>query len=561
MNGRRAYVVVFVLALGWAALLAALIEQPGYTDAYYYYNASQRWVTGDGLTDPYLWTYLDAPAALPAPAFRYWMPLTSLLAAGSMALFGAHFGAAQVPSVLSFAALVTLTYALGLYVGGRRRYGVLGALLVAFGGFYTPFWTTTDAFAPYGLVGAGALIAVGRGRETCDWRWYALGGALSGLAHLARADGVLLLLVLIAVALWPCGGFAPAPPAGDEPSPAPRLAERRSARQARFLPRFFRKSARGTGQRPVLFGALAGVLAYALVMSPWLARNRTQFGAPLPSGGLTTAWLRSYDDLVAYPPNVRAADFWAWGAENILASRWEALRNNAGTFLAVETWVVLGPFALGALWVRRKRPFWWGVALYALALHAAMTLVFAFPGYRGGLFHSSAALLPFWAVLSALGLDGAVAWAAERRRWPRAQAQNVFGGAAALLVVALSLGVLSARLRTWNANGRFYRTLAADLPPEAVVMVNDPPALYYHAGLAGVVVPNADPAVVPEIARQYGVTHLLLDANRTEPFTVLWLGREQRDFLRLLRVYGAETPDPADDRRLFEIVLREQEGP
>ncbi len=308
-------------------------------------------------------------------------------------------------------------------------------------------------------------------------------------------------------------------------------------------------------------GALAGVLAYLLVMTPWLARNWAQFGALLPSGGLSTAWLRGYDALVAYPPNASAADFWTWGAGNILASRWEALRNNAGTFLAVETWVVLGPFALGALWARRERPFWWGVALYALALHAAMTFVFAFPGYRGGLFHSAAALLPFWAVLSALGLDDGIAWLARRRRWPRAQAQNVFGGAAVVLAVALSLGVLSARLPTWNANGRFYRALTADLPPDAVVMVNDPPSLYYHAGLGGVVVPNADPAVVPEIARRYGVTHLLLDVNRTAPFTDLWLGREQRDFLRLLRVYGAETPDPADDRRLFEIVLQEQGDP
>ncbi len=533
MSERRAYALVFVLALGWAGLLAALIEQPGYTDAYYYYNAAERWVGGQGLTDPYLWTYLDAPDTLPTPAFHYWMPLTSLLAAGSMALFGTHFGAAQIPSALSFAALVTLTYALGVAVGGARRHGVLGALLVAFGGFYTPFWTTTDAFALYGLVGAGALVAIGRGkcagalppaprekvrRSSAAWRWYVLGGALSGLAHLTRADGVLLLGVLLAVALWP----------------RPRAHWR---------------------------GALAGLLAYLLVVLPWLVRNWAQFGAPLPSGGLSTAWLRSYDDLVAYPPNLRAADFWAWGAENILASRWEAFRNNLGTFIAVETWVVLGPFALGALWARRKQPFWWGGALYALGLHAAMTLVFAFPGYRGGLFHSAAALLPFWAVLSVLGLEAGVGWLARLRAWPRAQAQRVFSGAAVALAVALSLGVLSARLPRWNANGDFYRTLADDLPPDAVVMVNDPPALYYHTGLAGVVVPNADPSVLPQIARQYGVTHLLLDVNRTAPFTRLWSGSEQRDFLRLIRVYGTETPDPADDRRLFELVLQERSEP
>jgi hypothetical protein len=90
-----------------------------------------------------------------------------------------------------------------------------------------------------------------------------------------------------------------------------------------------------------------------------------------------------------------------------------------------------------------------------------------------------------------------------------------------------------------------------------VLMVNDPAALYYHTGRSGVVVPNADPDVVPEIAARYGVTHLELDVNRTEPFTGLFLGHEGEKkwpFLRLYKLYDAGTADRSDDRRVFEIV-------
>ncbi|HRF96736.1 MAG TPA: hypothetical protein PLZ51_16125, partial [Aggregatilineales bacterium] len=36
-------------------------------------------------------------------------------------------------------------------------------------------------------------------------------------------------------------------------------------------------------------------------------------------------------------------------------------------------------------------------------------------------------------------------------------------------------------------------------------------ALYYHSGFSGVVIPNADVSVIPEIARRYGVTHVVVE--------------------------------------------------
>ncbi|MCD4686727.1 MAG: glycosyltransferase family 39 protein, partial [Anaerolineae bacterium] len=308
---RRFYGIIFLLALVWGSLLAVAIRQPGYTDAYYYFNGGQRFAQGDDLTDPYLWVYVNAPDDLPGPSHTYWMPLESLVAAGSMTLLGAHFGAAQVPSVLCFAGLVTLAGWLGYRIGGERRHAWLAALLVLFSGFFTPFWTTTDTFALYGLVGAGALIAMGRGRESGAWRWYVLSGALGGLAHLTRADGMLFVIVLVIVAWWPDADF---------------------------------------DRRRVLTVMLAGVLAYLLVMTPWFVRNLSEIGTPLPTGGTDTIWMRDYNELVNYPAGASASEFWGWGLGNILQSRLEALANNLGTFIAVETWVVLGPFALAGLW-------------------------------------------------------------------------------------------------------------------------------------------------------------------------------------------------------------------
>jgi hypothetical protein len=46
-------------------------------------------------------------------------------------------------------------------------------------------------------------------------------------------------------------------------------------------------------------------------------------------------------------------------------------------------------------------------------------------------------------------------------------------------------------------------------------MINDPSALYYFTGLSGVVVPNAPPNVIPELAKRYGVAYVVLDNNPT----------------------------------------------
>jgi hypothetical protein len=506
---RRDAMIVAILTLIVGTAMAAGIRNPGYTDAYYYFNAGQRLVQGKGLTDAALWTYIGAPAGLPVPSHLYWLPLTSLVAAGGMALFGPTFDAAQVLFVPIYAGLVLVGFSVGALIGGTRRVAWFAAILTMFSGFFMPFWTTTDGFALYGLVGSLALLTMGLGRRSSDWRWFAISGAMCGLAHLTRADGVLLLGVLLVVAVTSTSSPVPLS-ASREGEPANNNSLNL---QWRFI-------------FPVV-----GIIAYLLVMTPWFVRNLNAVGAILPAGGFQTAWMRDYNEIVNYPPTISLQDFLAWGSSNILQSRLDALTTNLGHFVAEQGWVILWPFMLIGLWRRRRNPLLTGFWLYALGLHLVMTFVFTFPGPRGGLFHSESALLPFWSALGVLGLDEVIMWLAKRRRWRQAEAQLVFG--VALLLWAIGFSIFTFIGKSPGLNGEdYFPQLAKLLPSDAVVMINDPSALYYYTGLSGVVIPNTPSSTIPELVQRYGVNTLVLDGNvRALPMRDLYEGRESPPFL------------------------------
>jgi hypothetical protein len=516
----RDYLLLGIIALGVGVALMLSVQEPGYTDAYYYYNAAERLAQGDGLTDPYIWIYLNTPDELPAPSHTYWMPLTSLLSGLSMSLFGTSFTAAQLPSLVLLVALVVFTGWLGNTLGGSARYGWLGGLLVLSGGYYFPFWLTTDAFALYGLLGAAALVTMGYGVQYGDWRWFIATGVLSGLAHLARNDGVLLAVIALVLIWWPW-------------------------RPATFSQHLQRGIA-----------SLAVVGAYILTMLPWFIRNITVTGEPLPGGGVGTIFLRGYHELFAYPVDWSLANFLDWGLANIIDSRIEALLINGATLVAVEGMVILLPLALWALWKHRQEPLVIAFGLYALTLHGVMTFIFAYPGFRGGLLHSSAALFPFWVVFGAIGLDMGIEKMARWRNWNPAQARTVFG--AALLVLGVGIGVGFSRLQAATQDGgNLYQEIDANyLPEDAVLMVNSPPTWYYFTGHWGVPLPQTPLELLPEIVEQFCVTHLVLDLNIIENFDPLFNGTAAPpDFMTQIAHIDRGTEDIKDDVRIYRFTI------
>lgn len=502
---KRDILMLTLIALAVRVLTALPLRVPGYMDAYYYYVAAERIAGGYGLTEPFLWNYLAEPLRLPAPAFQYWMPLTSLIAVPFLVLFGPSFRAAQIPFILLSSLLPALGYCLSMELApGRRKAWVSGFLLI-FTPFYMKFWPTTDSFALYAVLGCGAMLSLLRATRTGRPAWFFLAGLCAGLGHLTRADAPLLLVAFALLLVWP----------GEEIDERMRPLSRRAA------------------------GLLLAGAAYLLVIAPWLCYNRAQTGRVWNSAGTQTIFLRTYDDLYAYGRTFDLASYLSWGWQDILESKLWAAGQNALTAIGVFLSFYLAPLAGWEMWVRRRmglsRLTFWYLAL----LYGVMTLVFTFPGPRGTLLHSGAALLPALMVFAAHGLERAVRSAARRRpSWDIGQAQRVFSvGAVALaglfsaLLYAQALWDAGDPGKMWNTQHAHYQEVEAVIrqsaPADAPVLVVNPPAYYYFARRPALAIPNEPAPVVADVCRRFGASHLILEPDHPHPLDGLYQSKAE----------------------------------
>ncbi len=502
---KRGFGLFALIALVGAFGIVRLIGAPGYTDVYYHMNAATRMASGQGLTDPYIWTYIGALDHLPMPSHLYWMPLTSVIAGVSMSLFNApgDYAVAQLPFIAMFAATACVGYWLGWRLGGTVRHAWVAGLVTLFSGFYTKFWGEIDTFAPYALVGSLCLVmigiatsppnplSVGRGGVKRMIVW-GIAGALAGLGLLTRAAGLLVVVVGAMVIMWMGWRNIKGQTRGSAPTEAKERAHSRAP------------------LREIVIALVALALGYGLVMLPYFARNLQAIGSPLPLGGTQAIWFSEYNDLFNYPPNSSPATLLANGLGTLISSRREALVNNIGTFVAVEGLIVMTPLMLIGLW-RRREAFLLPFALYTLGLHLAMTFVFPFPGYRGGLLHSAAALIPFWAALGVTGLDDVIEWVAKRRRRWNARTAKIFfsGGLVALAIIISYFIGMSGRV-SLKGDTSVYDELSAALPADARILSDDPPELYYYTGRGGASLPNGTPETLLEVARKYEIDYVVI---------------------------------------------------
>ena len=490
-----------MLGLLTAGTMAVFVRAPGYMDAEYYYATAVELSEGRGFQEPFVWNYLDDAATLPHPSHLYWMPLASILAAAGLSAIGGGFRAAQLPLVLLAAGLPLLAAWVAVRLKARARQALLSGMLAAFAGFYLPFLVTTDAFAAYAWIGTLAFVSAAaayRGRSPLVWL---VAGLLVGAGHLARADGVILLL--------PIAGLAAFSPRRRLPSMA-------------LL-----------------------ILGYLLVMAPWMSRNLSTTGSLMGAGGARTLWLTSYDELFAYPASSISFGRWAaQGLGEILAARAQALAANFKTLVVVVGSVILGPFMLAGAWSRRREPLVVVSGIYLLLLVGVMTVAFPFSGARGGLFHSSASVLPILWALAPIGMQRVLEWVSARRGWDPERAWHLFTPAIVAGMIAISGWVAWDRAAAgwpaatrWQASADHHRAVAEALlrldPSPGVVAINDPPGFYLASGLPCVVVPYGDQAILREVAERFDVEWLVLDINHPAPLADVYADPESVRWLAL----------------------------
>ncbi|MCY4019899.1 MAG: hypothetical protein OXG39_10880 [Chloroflexi bacterium] len=517
---------IVALLMAWA-MARLIVHGPSYTDSFYHLNAANSLRAGGGFADNYLWTYIDAPEGLPAPSHRYWMPLTSVLAAIGMALAAApdSFQAAQFMFVLATGGAGLVAYLLARLLGGARRQAWAAGLLTVMGGFFAPRWGAIDTFAPYALVGSLCLLLIGMSAKSKGNRFLysALSGVFAGLCHLTRPDGVLMLFIALLVSSWIQYG--------------------KSAMPSR------------AGWHRGVYPAVI-LICYALTMLPWFLRNVNATGAVLPQGGLRAIWLREYEDLFNYPNDASPRDLFAEGIETLARTRAIGIANGIGTFVAVEGMIALAPFMLIGLWRRRRHPLLRGFWLCAIGIHLLMCLVFPLPGYRGGLFHAVAALFPFWMVLGVMGLDDAIDWIAKGRdSWKRAYIKPLYS--MTLLVVGAGLSAAIAEragIGEGTALPAAYAAMRSVLPDDTRVMINDPARLYYQLGLTGVSLPNESIDVAFAIAVKYDVGYILLENVTDDGFARAAPRKLQFDLDDPPRFLRQIPLEDLPDARLYEFL-------
>ena len=481
MSAARRLTALIGALLVFRLASAAVVFQPGYTDAYYYANVAKRLAAGQGLTADFIWNFLEATGPLPVASHRFWMPLATVLQATGIAglPFLDPFRAAQTMEILVALFIPVVAYAAARSLGGSVNAALAAAALAGLGGAFAPGWVSLDAFAPAAVIGTGFFLSYRRAAAG-DVRWGVGAGLLVGLLFLARAEGALFGLALLALLR----------------SPPSRRAGAAGSAVAMLIGLAWLARDMSLGPQPDLFAR-----------SALLIRYEDFFAMPVVAGHLGSTGVNTVGDVVAALPAV-------------LGAKVAALGTNAVTFVFAFG-LLLVPGAIRAVWARGARPdaraF---VALLGL-VYLVESLVVTLHSTRGSYFHSLAAFFPYGVALGVIG-TGELLRTAERLRVAAAG-----GIVAALIVSAFALGQWDA---SFNGPYRERVAIVSRIPPGPFMAI-DAAAWRWIAERPVVVTPvSLDPCSFAAAAT-YQVSALVLERAHFTSYEPLYRGTLSIDYI------------------------------
>jgi hypothetical protein len=354
---------------------------------------------------------------------------------------------------------------------------------------FAPGLVAADAFAPAALIGTLFFLMSVRAAGG-SVRAGALSGLLVGVLYLARAEGALFGLALLALAARPVSRRA---------------------------------------------GAIGSAVALA-IGGLWFARDLGLGGGDLLARAML---LVRYEDFfrIASPT---ISEFWA-ALPDVLAAKVNAVVTNAATAL-FAFFVLLGPLAAVSSWRLRARPDVRAWASLLALVFLAQSLLWTLHSTRGSYFHSLAAFFPFGIALAAAGAERFLATreAAVGRLW--------LTGAAAL-AVALSTGSIVQWDATFNAGAR-ARAAALDAIPPGPFMAIDAAAWRALSGRSVIVTPADGGGAFSCAAGRYGARSVVLESAHFRAYDAIyneserpaWLGSPvTRESIKVFPVVGRLT--------------------
>jgi hypothetical protein len=502
---------VFLLSLSVKAITAWLQTDPINMDEAYHYINAVTLASGGGFNEAFIWNYLHPPDAVSHPGFMYWMPLTSLIAAAGILAGDISYDSAQSGFVLLSSILPLIAFGLAYSVSANIRHAVVVALLMIFSGFYMHVWTVTDSFTPFAVAGILAICGFSRHLTSGKVGWALFAGAMTGLANLARPDAPLFLVAFLLILALEYFG--------------------RNADRSQI------ESIRPTITVITLIGG------FLLVMTPWYIRNFALFGAITPPGGIKTAWLCQYDDIFSYGKTLTFDAYITCGWDNILQSKWQALKAIAVRLYAEQGLIFVLPLAIIGCWKYCNEVLFRLALLYALLLSVSMSLVFTFPGPRGSWFHSAGVLLPFLYIAAIAGLDTLIDKLAKSwPRWGDTSTKPFFSVLMIALAVLLSVLMYSrSAAPLFDGEAEAYANVVAAIEEKSTVMVGCTTLFNYYGGWQSISIPSNGKAALLEAADRFSARYLVLDMHAPAALKQIYDGTESDPRLMLLQSFGTET--------------------
>lgn len=497
---RKAWEVVLLAGLfaGLAVrvFLAREVHTPGLWDAAFYYTVAKNIALGRGQVIDYLWHFINGGTPLTHYSSDFWHPLTSQILALPMRLFGISVFNALIPSILSSLGIAVVVYALGKTFGLAQHARTMAALLAWFAPYAMQTSLTTDSIIFFSLITMIMLYFIILGRASAVY--FLPAAVLSGLGHLTRQDGILLLgTILICIFLT------------SQP---------------------FRK-------KLLLAGFVVGI--HLLVLSPLLARNYQEMQHLLPPGPPTTRFLTEHDDVYAFGKTLTFQTYWQeFGLAGILQNKLHTAYFHVLQGIAVLDPLVvllLGWAVIDFVWVRRQKErfsFFIPVLIYAGLSYFFYIFIASF-----ALFSAQKSLVTVMSFAALLMMD----FMDSRIRYRPLLIGLWFG-------MVLYLGVTGMARTTFQTSSfdaayeRISSTqalISADrakrgLAKEVLVVMTSEPWQYHEAaGVPTVMIPNNDLEVIFQVADLYGVSYIVLPAPRTA-LQGIYAGKETSPRLELI---------------------------
>ena len=458
---------LFVAALGLRLVLALQLPFPQLDDPAGYLQLARSLAGGRGLVSDVLWSYWVSFPSVTHPSNEFWMPLASVLMAGSIRLWGDTLFAAQLPGILAGSLLAPLAYGMGRTLWpAQRRWAVLAAVLLVPNAALVYQAVSADSSALYTLLATLALFVGALAIDRQRISWGLLAGVLCGLSYLTRSHGLVLPAAIGLIALI------------------------RLWRRPRLLIGFI--------------AALA--LGFFALIVPWWLRNRAVFGATQPIPLTSIVASRGYEDWFNYTnqPTLAALARMGWGT--FLGYRVEALLKALGVILTMT--FPFGFIGLPIALLRRETIFR-VFLIYAAALYLGVCLVLPSAAITGSFYHSAG---PF-VVWAALGSSYAVKYLFER---PRVRVLSVAGYA---LIAGLAIGqtalAWSSAIATSRVQGQQFAAIArwvqANVPPGEPIITTQANTLNYVTGHPALTLPALqDVGVLRQLADRYRVRYVVI---------------------------------------------------